>query len=104
MLFSLVDAVDLSAAPFLAVAACSVASEASNLGGALTAFALAHTLGLYWFLDFVGLLADPHSEDPVVQADLQSKQAMMKMIHGHPYVLFAARQATCLLCAVFACG
>merc|ERR1719235_1416136 len=68
VVFSAIDAADMSAAPIFTIAACVAASEhAPSVFGAMHFMAFAQALGFYWYLDFVGVLENPNSTDPFVR-------------------------------------
>merc|ERR1719235_856147 len=102
--YSFVFAVELCAAPFLVVAACTATQEVANLGGAFGVLVLAQAVGMWWFLDFAALLQDPNSEDPMIQHDIKIKNTLKTIAYGHVYAVFAVSHAVRALSAAAACG
>jgi len=91
VVFSAIDAADMSAAPIFTIAACVAASEnAGSVAGAMHFMAAAQVMGFQWYLDFVGVLENPNSTDPFIRALLIFKTKLQMSVHGDPFALMTA--------------
>lgn len=104
VVFSAIDAADMSAAPIFTIAACVAASEnASSVAGAMHFMAAAQILGFQWYLDFVGVMENPNSTDPFVRALLIFKTKVQMSVHGDPFALMTAGHIIQLLAMLVSC-
>lgn len=103
--FSLIDTTDLFAAPLLAIAAWSMATQsAPKMGSALAILTACQVCRLVWFIDFLGAFSDPSSQDPFVKLDLEVKKQLRSMVHGHPFEFMAVSQAVQVIGMLVAFG
>lgn len=91
VVFSAIEAADMSAAPIFTIAACVAASEnAANVAGAMHFMTAAQVTGFWWYLDFIGAMENPNSTDPFVRALLIMKSKLQMSVHGDPFALMTA--------------
>jgi hypothetical protein len=91
VVFSAIEAADMSAAPIFTIAACVAASEnPASVAGAMHFMTAAQVTGFWWYLDFVGVLENPSSTDPFVRAMLIFKSKLQMSVHGDPFALMTA--------------
>merc|ERR1719428_467201 len=91
--FMLIELLDMSAAPLLAVAVVKAAPRLPHLTGALLALTTACALGLWWFLDFYGVFEDAGSSDRFERLALEVKMQVRTLTQGRAFELIAISQA-----------
>lgn len=106
-IFAAIDTVDMCGVVSLVVALCATASETPRIGGALTAFAVAQVLSLWWFLDFGGLFDDPAYGDDYIRLVIQVKIEVQRMVYGNPFWVMSVSQfvgvsGICAACLTYA--
>jgi len=104
VVFSAIDAADMSAAPIFTIAACVAASEnAPSVAGAMHVMAVAQLLGFQWYLDFVGAVHNSQSADPFIQALMIAKSKLQMSVYGDPFALMTAGHIIQLFAILAAC-
>eukprot|EP00746_Dinoflagellata_sp_MGD_P166404 gnl/MRDRNA2_/MRDRNA2_96257_c0_seq1.p1 gnl/MRDRNA2_/MRDRNA2_96257_c0~~gnl/MRDRNA2_/MRDRNA2_96257_c0_seq1.p1 ORF type:complete len:475 (+),score=102.83 gnl/MRDRNA2_/MRDRNA2_96257_c0_seq1:103-1527(+) len=104
IIFSAIDAADMSAAPIFAIAACVAASEnAPSVAGAMHVMAVGQILGLQWYLDFAGVGVSANNPDPFIQVLTIFKSKLQRSVYGEPLSLLTASHIIQLLGMLVSC-
>jgi hypothetical protein len=105
VVFSAIDAADLSAAPIFCIAACVGASEnAPSVVGSMHVHLLAQLLGFYWYLDFARVAGSPDSTDPSIKyAFGLSNSKLNASIYGDPLSLMMVAHCIQLFAMAVSC-